>query len=338
MKVIILLSSIFLTMSSFAQLLTFPGNVGFVINPSFLGPNYQVSNVQFTGHPQAVGSFISDSTNLGFEKGVLLTTGTIFGNSGPQGPNDDANSGIDNGSVGTSFIANSFNASVLEFDITSSIDTIQFRYIFGSEEYPEYVGSVFNDQFRIFIEGPGIIGVQDLNYIPNGTFAEINSINAQSNSNYFVPNGDGSNAPYDSSDYYIQYDGFTTPLTAKVAVQPGQTYHLTIVVADVGDGIFDSGVFIEQCEQCDYNASVTNEVLNRITCFPNPSKGNVSLRFPKLTASGVLRVVNHLGQTIRSVDASSGISELFLKGLPSGSFIVEITTEDSIWRGAIMVE
>jgi hypothetical protein len=338
MKALILLSTIFFSFSSLAQISTYTGNVGFIINPGFLGPNYSVSNVQFTGQPQAIGSFICDSCNLGLLKGVVMTTGLIEGDNSPVGPNNQYNAGFDNGYSGTSLIPDSYNAAVLEFDITSLVDTIQFRYVFGSDEYPEYVGSQFNDQFRIFIEGPGINGVQDLNYIPSGIYAGINTINAQSNSAYFVYNGEGDNAPYNESDYYIQYDGFTVPLMAKVAVQTEQTYHLTIVVADKADGIYDSGVFLEQCEECDYNASVPSELLNQISCYPNPSDGNVSLQFPELTEAGVLRVMNYLGEIIRTIEVSSGISELLVEELPQGNFILEISTENALWRGKMSVE
>ncbi|MCC2546976.1 OmpA family protein [Hymenobacter sp. BT175] len=44
----------------------------------------------------------------------------------------------------------------------------------------------------------------------------------------------------------LEYDGFTRVLTASAYVQPWQLYHLKLVVGDVGDAIFDSGVFLEQ--------------------------------------------------------------------------------------------
>lgn len=44
----------------------------------------------------------------------------------------------------------------------------------------------------------------------------------------------------------VEYDGFTRVLTASAYVQPWQLYHLKLVLGDVGDAIFDSGVFLEQ--------------------------------------------------------------------------------------------
>ena len=43
----------------------------------------------------------------------------------------------------------------------------------------------------------------------------------------------------------MQFDGFTTPLTAEAHVVCGQTYTIVLAVADAGDNILDSGVFLE---------------------------------------------------------------------------------------------
>lgn len=43
----------------------------------------------------------------------------------------------------------------------------------------------------------------------------------------------------------IEYDGFTAVLTAVAEVQPCQTYHMKLVIADALDDVVDSGVFLE---------------------------------------------------------------------------------------------
>jgi outer membrane protein OmpA-like peptidoglycan-associated protein len=44
----------------------------------------------------------------------------------------------------------------------------------------------------------------------------------------------------------FQYDGFTTVFSPEFHVTPFKKYHLKIAIGDVGDAIFDSGVFLEE--------------------------------------------------------------------------------------------
>jgi gliding motility-associated-like protein len=141
-----------------------------------------------------------------------------------------------------------YNAAILEFDFIPYADTVRFKYVFGSDEYPEFAppnNTTYNDVFGFFISGPGISGFQNIAKLPNGAVVSINNVNNITNPFYFVNNGDGNMAPYNQSPQYIQYDGFTKVLEAISAVQCGQTYHLIIAIADVGDGQWDSGIFLE---------------------------------------------------------------------------------------------
>ncbi len=227
-----------------------------------LGSGVTVSNIQFTGSGGAIGDFTAAGTNLGIANGIILTTGTVLNTGeGPHGPNNKPNAGIDNGTPGygqlTALLAGgtqTFNASVLEFDFVPYSDTVRFKYVFASEEYPEYVGQIFNDVFAFFISGPGIPGgTQNMAKVPvSNTIIAINSVNNGvtntgpcQNCAYYVNNGTGNNAPYNSSANYLQYDGYTKVMEAVSQVQCGQTYHLKIAIADAGDPIFDSGIFLE---------------------------------------------------------------------------------------------
>lgn len=255
----------FFPLSVMGQLITSPQSAASLVQNTLLGPGVTVSNINFSGSGGAIGRFTANGTNLGINSGVVITTGTIANNgNGPQGPNNQANSGVDNGTPGFGALSNlvggtsTHNASILEFDFVPYADTVRFRYVFGSEEYPEYVGSQFNDVFAFFISGPGIGGAQNIARLPSGVPVTINNVNNGTSSpapgvtpigavnpQYFVPNGNGSQSPYNGSSAYIQYDGFTKVLEAVSKVQCGKTYHLIIAIADVGDGIFDSGIFLE---------------------------------------------------------------------------------------------
>lgn len=221
-----------------------------------LGQGVTVSNIMFNGSNAAIGSFTAAGTNLGINQGLVMTTGTVLNNgSGPHGPNNLASCGMDNNIGGSGLLSNligntqTYNAAILEFDFIPFSDTVKFKYVFGSDEYPEFAppnNSGFNDVFGFFISGPGIVGMQNIAKLPNnGGIVSINNVNAITNPQYFNANGDGNMAPYNSSPFYIQYDGFTEVLEAISQVQCGQTYHLIIAIADVGDGSWDSGIFLE---------------------------------------------------------------------------------------------
>lgn len=253
MKFILVLISFLGCIYTSAQLVTNTSQspAGLVQNV-LLGPGVTVSNIQYNGSATSIGSFTAANTNLGIESGIIMTTGTVLNNgSGPHGPNNKEDAGVDNGAPGINLLSNlvggttTYNASILEFDFVPLSDTVSFNYVFGSEEYPEFVGSEFNDVFAFFISGPGITGQQNIARLPNGSAVTINNVNAGSNSSYFVNNGDGNSSPFNGSPNYIQYDGFTRVLKAVSKVECGEQYHLVIAIADAADGLWDSGIFLE---------------------------------------------------------------------------------------------
>lgn len=243
-----------LTFSSFAQLVTNGGmSASQLVQNVLLGQGVDVFNVSYSGSSQAIGTFNSTNANVGITEGIIMTTGTISSNAqGPLGPNNSEKAGKDNNVSGYSKLSqlvgtNTYNAALLEFDFIPYSDTVRFKYVFASEEYLEYVGSQFNDVFAFFISGPGISGMKNMAIIPGTSLpVTINNVNHMQNTAYFQYNGDGNTAPYNSNPYYIQYDGFTKPLEAVSKVQCGETYHLVIAIADVGDAIYDSGIFLEK--------------------------------------------------------------------------------------------
>jgi len=234
-----------------------------------LGGGVQVSNVTLTGSGQAYGSFTANNTNLGLNSGILLTTGIISGPNGPQGPNNRPDAGIDNNFQGSAllnaefgFTQPTFNATTLSFNFIPQGDSVAFRYVFGSEEYREFVGSEFNDVFGFFISGPNPAGGnyqnQNIALLPNGTKVAINNVNHLTNSQFYVDN------EMPAPGIFIQYDGFTRVLTARAKVVPCSTYTIRLAIADVADGIYDSGVFLEAKSFTSEGLSMYYTVVNGI--------------------------------------------------------------------------
>lgn len=269
---------LFLSFSNliYAQLTVSPYNNGtgnngsganlqqFVQN-NLVGSGILISNVIFTGANRQIGNFNSTNTVLftdqGMDNGIILSTGEV---NTAIGPNNEAYACGIGGYIGNTNTdpdlqilagASIKDKAILEFDFVPQGPTIEFKYIFGSEEYPEFVGSNYNDAFGFFLSGPGINGTFSNNainlaIIPNtATPVTINNVNGTNNSSYYVYNGDPGNAttiaPYNSGVQYIEYDGYTVSLTAKAQVQCGQTYHLKIAIGDASDQSYDSGVFLK---------------------------------------------------------------------------------------------
>jgi len=235
-----------------AQLVTKIDNAENLVKNVLLGPGVKVTNVKYNGASMAIGYFDGAKSNIGLSSGIVMTTGTIQGSKGPAGSNDVGDAGMDNGYAGNNLLdqiiasetnsgspKHTFNAATLEIQFIPMADTVKFRYVFASEEYPEFVGTDFNDLFAFFIAGPGISGQKNIALLPNGTPVTINNVNDQNNNpnaKYYVNNKFGKS---------VQYDGFTRVLTAISSVECGKTYTLTITIADVGDSAYDSGLFLQ---------------------------------------------------------------------------------------------
>jgi gliding motility-associated-like protein len=214
-----------------------------LVQDVLVGQGVQISNVQFSGDAQARGYFNGSNSNLGLGEGVILSTGRVADAPGPNGtPASDF--GTEYGRPGDSELASiagfaTNDAAVLEFDFVPISDTVQFNYVFASNEYMTYVGAGVNDVFAFLISGPGIIGERNVALIPGtSTAVTIDDVNADVNGQYYVDNENPPGAT-------VEYNGWTTVLTALAVLQPCETYHIRLAIADGGDEAFDSAVFLE---------------------------------------------------------------------------------------------
>ncbi len=250
---------------------------GTFIQNNLLGGGVYVFNAKFANSqgPIAVDGLGTFNANgyggLQMMNGIVMTTGNI---NLAVGPNDMSSAS----DAGTNYTDPEMNAvatsqvtgcSTLDFDFVSLSNFVSFNYCFGSEEYPEYVCSSFNDVFAFFLTGPdpetGEEVTRNIALIPgsdtvveNGIAVAINSVNpGQAGSS----GGGGTGCYYDYTAYYmdnslgdpygggnndgVQYDGLTNKMTAQAAIVPCQVYHMHISICNVSDNAFDSGVFLE---------------------------------------------------------------------------------------------
>lgn len=215
-----------------------------LITDVFLGECLSASNIVYSGATSALGTF-SNGWAIGIESGIILTSGNA---ALAVGPNDQGGAGAINGTPGHPLLtiaagAQTYDAAVFTFTFVPQTESVTFTYVFASEEYPEWVCSTYNDAFGFFVSGPGYAPNTNIAIIP-GTTAPVTINNVNNNGAacppfypaFYVDNTWGQS---------VQYDGFTVPLTACINTVPCEAYTITIAVADAGDGVLDSAVFLE---------------------------------------------------------------------------------------------
>ena len=274
------LTTLFISVNITAQTVSTGNGVNYYVQNVLVGNGVSVSNISInTGNSAVIGEFQNfGSTNLGLDHGIIITSGDATlapppNNSGSAGTNNNLAGDPDLQSMLPSGI-DAYDAVILEFDFIPQSNHIEFNYVFGSEEYEEFVNGGYNDVFGFFISGPGINGpysnnAENIALVPGtSTNVAIDNINNGTNGNgpctncqYFISNPQGNG---------IQYDGFTTVLTASADVTPCQTYHIKIAICDAGDGVYDSGVFLEA------NSFSTNGISTGVS-FTNGNINNSNL-------------------------------------------------------------
>ena len=270
-----------------------------------LGPGVSVSNVTYTGltgqssgtaHSDnsgyyefdvplhQIGAFSNGNTsNLGLTEGLILSTGEVRDASKPASffansyrssmPNNDNDLKTIGGNRPT------YDISILEFDFIPLGPSINFDFVFASEEYPNWVGQNYNDAFGFFLSGPGITGPysngsKNIALIPTTTTPiSIGTVNNGYGDCQPIFGSGGNtppSGPCTNCTYYVNncggtsvaYGGFTTVLNASHAVQCGQTYHIKIAIADIKDANWDSAIFLKKNSLTSSSLSITSSISN----------------------------------------------------------------------------
>ena len=229
-----------------------------LIQNVFLATGVEVLDVQYSGDNTAIGFFSEASSNIGIETGIVMSTG--FANTA----DDQNNSGGTSGQTSQNNFSDPDLASLVDplsvgdlsiFEITfiPLADSLEFSYVFASEEYEEYVCTQFNDVFGFFISGPGFAGpftdgAENIALVPGtNDFVAIGTVN---NGNPNIP--PATCPPQNPNLFNVtppndqpQFDGYTDVFVARAVVVPCDTYKIRITIADASDFIFDSGVFLQ---------------------------------------------------------------------------------------------
>ncbi len=192
---------------------------------TIFGDDVQIVGATYTGarNSSAVysgGDTISPDVTPS-DTGLILSTGDVRNFTQSNGdPNISANTSSDMnfGTGGDADFtalagAQTYDAAVLEVDFIPTSNYLSMQFVFASEEYPEYVSSIFNDIVGVWSNGV---------YVPLSVGnASIGDINQSNTSNLYIDNtGDA---------YNTEMDGFTVTMTLEIPVIPGQVNTLKIV-------------------------------------------------------------------------------------------------------------
>ncbi|MFT5648099.1 MAG: outer membrane protein OmpA-like peptidoglycan-associated protein, partial [Aureispira sp.] len=208
--------------------------------------------------------------------GIVLSTGIAQTAEGSN--NDKGKTGVNRRKGPQVFktITNEklYDAAVLQFYFYPNSDYISFNFVFASEDYPEFIASGYNDVLAFILTLPSgekinlaklpnsqeLVSVASINpiihpqYYINNSQQEIPTISSEldtfleTNSTHqmlLTRSWNTQKASTSTSKYPIQFDGFTKVLKAQYPVLANQKYRLQIAIADNGNSIFDSAVFIE---------------------------------------------------------------------------------------------
>lgn len=208
---------------------------------TIMGNGVTVNAASYSGDWRSSGTFSGgDSTSPGVvpsDTGVILSTGRArdFTNSWGQS-NQDTNQSTNTYGVnrdddfddlaGT----RTYDASFLEIDFTPDADVnfISLQFVFSSDEYPEYINSIYNDVVGIWVDGQPV-------EVSIGT-SSVTNVNEVDNRNLYNDNtGD---------QYNTEMDGFTVTMSVKIPVTPGQVNTLKLGIADTSDYRYDSNLLI----------------------------------------------------------------------------------------------
>ena len=239
--------------------------------PVWSGSNPSVPLVQ-PPSPQ-IGRFTNTNPVFGLDSGIVMHTDHAL-NAAPGGT--QAFSGGPGTSPHLLTVLNSIGStnsslndlSSIQFSFLATGDSVEFDYIFASNEYSGYTCTSFNDVFGFFLVGPGINGAPLFN--SNGSI-RMDSINlatipgtttpvAINTINGGAPTGSGTianclaaNPNFVAHSVYfnsnsttaaINFNGFTDVFKAKASVVCGYPYTIKLLIADVMDGAFNSAVFL----------------------------------------------------------------------------------------------
>jgi hypothetical protein len=204
------------------------GSGATVVGASYTGP--ASSSAIYSNGQLAAGVVPANS-------GVILSTGRAADFTQSSGdPNRSTGTSTDTTGINNNALFNAiagaptYDAVWLDVDFIPTGSVMTMRFVFASEEYPEYISSQFNDVVGVWVNGTHVpISVG------NGQVG-VTNINQVSQPNLLISNM--------NDDYNTEMDGFTVTMSLTMVVRPGVVNSIRIGIADTSDASYDSNLLI----------------------------------------------------------------------------------------------
>jgi gliding motility-associated-like protein len=211
--------------------------------------NITVSGWAFT-NGNSYGYFNRGTSTFPFQDGVIIATGRALSAIGPnssllsEGPTNwpgdiDLQQAINE--------TNTINATVIEFDFLPFANKVSFDYIFSSEQYlsnPNSNQCSYSDGFAFLLKE---VGSQDqytnLAVVP-GTAIPVKVPTVRGTGTICPPANEAYFDAFNGIEHPTNYNGQTKILKAESLVTPGVLYHIKLVIADQGNNLYDSAIFL----------------------------------------------------------------------------------------------
>ncbi|KAB1154869.1 T9SS type B sorting domain-containing protein [Flavobacterium luteum] len=286
--------------------------------------NFSVSGGNF-GSQQSFGYFTANGSSFPFDNGVVLSTGKAVSSSGPNSSilSDGDTSWLGDDDLENALgVNNSINATVLEFDFVPLSNKISFDYIFSSEQYllnPRSSQCDFTDGFAFLLKEVGSTNAyQNLALIPNTTIpVRVNTVRGpgticpEANETFF--------GGFNDTEHPTNFNGQTKIMQAQANVTSGKLYHIKLVVADQGNNLYDSAIFLgggsfkfekdlgpdqliatnnPVCQNNTFPLDATESGTNSYKWFKNNIDTGITSPTYTVTDEGIYRVEVSLGATI----------------------------------------
>lgn len=211
--------------------------------------NISITGYDFGGGQKSFASFDSNGSGFPLEKGLIISSGRANSAIGPnnsllsEGPPSWAGDSDLQQAIGEN---NTINATIVEFDFVAVTNYVSFNYIFSSEQYlsnPTGNQCNYSDGFAFLLKEVGAASYQNLAVVP-GTNIPVKVTTVRGSGTICPP----ANAEYfdafNGSNHPTNFNGQTKVLTAEADITPGMTYHIKMVIADQGNNLYDSAIFL----------------------------------------------------------------------------------------------